>query len=110
MIKVVNLKNYKPCANELLIKVDRTTPVGNPFVMHKECERDKVCEQYEEYFKSKMLNSKDKQDEFVNYMRKVYLAAKKAQRNNFTVCLGCWCYPKRCHATTIKEYLEQFLK
>ena len=45
-----NLKNYKLNENEVLIKVDRTTTVGNPFIMHNESERDEVCDKYDEYF------------------------------------------------------------
>ncbi len=100
MIRIVNLRNYKLHENEVLIKVDRTSPVGNPFIMHNESERDKVCDKYEEYFQ----NSKER-DRFMNYLRIIYTKAKTQD-----VALGCWCYPKRCHAETIKNFIEENLK
>lgn len=44
MIRVVNLKNYVERNGEILFKIDRTSPVGNPFYMKIEKERDEVCE------------------------------------------------------------------
>lgn len=42
-IRIVNLKNYSLNTGEVLIKVDRSSPVGNPFYMHDKSERDEVC-------------------------------------------------------------------
>ena len=25
------------------------------------------------------------------------------------ICLACWCAPKRCHAETIKKFIEKYL-
>ena len=50
MIRVVNIRDYKPKAGETLIRIDRKTPLGNPFVMHNKSERDEVCEKYADYF------------------------------------------------------------
>lgn len=100
-IRIVNLKNYKLNENEVLIKVDRTSPVGNIFIMHNESERDEVCDKYDEYFnKARHIANTD----FLDYLRRIYVTAKKQD-----VALGCWCYPKRCHAETIKNFIEEAL-
>lgn len=107
MIRIINLRNYQLKENELLIKVDRSSVLGNPFPMHNktEEERNRVCNQYEIYF-NKIINNKDleQNQKFMNELRRIYILAKKQD-----IALGCWCYPKRCHSETIKAFLEQFL-
>ena len=95
-IRIVNLHTYFPVEGELLIKVDRTTPIGNPFRMHDETERDQVCDLYEEYFERAMKNDllfKHHIDYIVNAI------------STKNIALGCWCAPKRCHAETIVKYV-----
>lgn len=103
MIRIVNLRNVQLHAGEKLIKVDRSTPVGNPFPMHNqsEAERNRVCDEYAVYFKQKVTEKTDTQ--FMEYLRDIYRAAKKQD-----IALGCWCAPKRCHAETIKAFLDSF--
>lgn len=104
-IRIINLKNYKLNENEVLIKVDRTSPVGNVFFMHNESERDEVCDKYDEYFNNIVIKDIRKDTKFMDYLRYIYKIAKKQD-----VALGCWCYPKRCHAETIKSFIEEALK
>jgi len=96
-IRIVNLRNYVPKENEVLIRVDRTTVLGNPFYMRNETERDAVCDKYEVYFNTKLGTDK----KFVTALRDIYYSAKTQN-----VALGCWCFPKRCHAETIKRFIE----
>lgn len=120
MIRIVNLKDYVPREGELLIKVDRSTCMGNPFIMSNKSssQRDYVCDMYQyEYFNK--ITDKNMSDEdvdnylgkhinrnaFMNYLRIIYTKAKTQD-----VALGCWCYPKRCHAETIKNFIEEHLK
>lgn len=100
MIRIVNLHNYHPKENEVLIKVDRTTVVGNMFHMRDKSqkERDRVCDLYENYFEYKYSKNK----EFHDYIENIYLVSL-----NCNVALGCWCYPKRCHAETILKFIEK---
>lgn len=100
MVRVVNLKNYKLKESEVLIKVDRSTPVGNPFHMYDEGMRDEVCNEYEIYFYKKVKQA----GAFRAYVAYIY---RTALRND--VALGCWCAPKRCHAETIASFINQFL-
>lgn len=56
MIEICNLRYSKPHKPyEFLI--GRPSPVGNPFVMKNESERDRVCEIYDEYFQKKLETS-----------------------------------------------------
>ena len=99
MIRIVNLRNYKPLPDEILIKVDRSSPVGNPFVMQFEQQRNMVCDRYDENFN--MLMQKKLFAEYINYII--------TELKSHNVALGCWCFPKRCHAETIKKYIEGVL-
>ena len=102
MIRIVNLRNYKLNEGEILIKVDRSNKVlGNRFVMHSESERDKVCDEYEAWFNAQVNN---KNQVVLNELRKIYRLAKK-----YDIALGCWCYPKRCHSETIKNFIDSYL-
>jgi hypothetical protein len=97
-IRIVNLRTYTHIEGEILIKVDRSTVVGNPFYMRTQTksERDIVCDKYDVYFKEKMRNDPLFMA-FVNHI--VELGRTK------DIALGCWCFPKRCHAETILEYI-----
>ena len=98
MIRIVNLRTYRAVEGEVLIKVDRSSVLGNPFFMHNESERDLVCDQYEEYFYKQV----PKNAAFTNALRNIYRVMQTQD-----VALGCWCYPKRCHAETIMRFLNK---
>ena len=100
MIRIVNIRNYKAVAGERLIKVDRTSALGNPFFMKDESHRDEVCEQYKDYFYRQLVKSPD------TFQQILDIATISLEED---VALACWCYPKRCHAETIKEYIEEVL-
>jgi hypothetical protein len=92
-IYILNLKKERP-RYPFDFKVDRTTPLGNPFFMKSEKERDLVCDEYEKYFSAFIQKQEVKEyfDEIV-----------KSYKQNGRVRLFCWCVPKRCHAFTIKQ-------
>ncbi len=48
-IKIYNMRFTKP-THEWDFRVDRQSPVGNPFYMNDENQRDIVCDKYESYF------------------------------------------------------------
>lgn len=100
MVRVVNLMQYKLKDGEVLIKVDRSTPVGNVFYMRNEGMRDEVCDKYEAYFYKKVKEA----GAFRDYIAHIYRTALKHD-----VALGCWCAPKRCHADTIAAFINKFL-
>ena len=102
-IIVVNLRNYEFMKGDILVKVDRTSVVGNPYHMHAERDRDMVCDKYADYFIDKIVKEVD--TEFIMYVKWIASLTQKYKR----VCLGCWCTPLRCHAETIKEYVDTCL-
>jgi len=103
MLRVVNVKKDKLIENEILVMVDRNSPLGNPFKMnnYSNTERNRVCEMYKTYFDVKV---KEKGD-FRNEVVLIYSLAKKG----YNVALGCHCAPLRCHAEYIKQFVEQHL-
>lgn len=102
MIRVVNLRNYIPNQNEILIKVDRSNKIlGNSFKMATEKERNLVCDNYEKWFENQI---EGKNEIVLRELRRIYKIALTQD-----IALGCWCYPKRCHALTIKKFLDSYL-
>lgn len=94
MIEICNLRNEKP-KYSYDIKVDRSSVLGNPFVMKTEADRDRVCDEYEEYFYKRLKDC--------TTMQRIIDFYKEYGK----LRLFCWCYPKRCHAETIKRYIEK---
>jgi len=98
-IRIINLHNYKLNPGEVLYKVDRSNKVlGNPFFMDREEDRNIVCDKYHMWFHAMLTNPDHKIHEEI---RKII-----AQCVKHDVALGCWCYPKRCHAETIQQFIN----
>ena len=85
------------------VRIDRATPLGNPFVMKEEASRDKVIEDYREYFRHQVEELKN--PAMLEQLREIWKVAKR----DGEVILGCWCAPKRCHGEVIKEFIEKHL-
>lgn len=99
MIEIINLR-YNKTENPYDIRVDRESVLGNPFYMKTELDRDKVCNMYHNYF-AHMLSQNDKP--FVNELQRLKEIHEEYNKLN----LFCWCAPIRCHAETIKNWLEK---
>ena len=97
MIEICNLRKEKP-SQIYDVKVDRTSVLGNPFFMKDESQRSKVCWQYEFYFRDKIEDKDPKFMTELSNLLKIYEEYGKLR-------LFCWCYPKKCHAETIRGYL-----
>lgn len=102
---IVNMRNFQQTAKKsILVKVDRTSPLGNPFHMSTEQDRKVVCAKYTDYFIQRVIYHKDpKMCEYLN-MILMYLKIYDV------VYLGCWCIPLQCHAETIVAYLEGLIE
>lgn len=98
-IKIVNLKRIKSGLG--FVKCDRSSPLGNPFVMRSEVDRNEVCNKYDEWFNEK-ISSKD--EKVLVELRRIW----KIGRELGIVQLACWCSPSRCHCETIKKFLNQY--
>lgn len=99
MIKIGNIRTFKPDGS-IVIKVDRTSILGNPFFMKNEEQRDTVCDQYDKYFNKKLFS--------IHFSDEIDRITELAKTNDIT--LLCWCYPKRCHAETIKKHIDKILE
>jgi hypothetical protein len=84
------------------IKVDRSSILGNPYVMNGEADRDFVCNQYEIHFKKAVASVGSP---FHKEMIRLYNLAKSGKHLN----LMCHCAPKRCHGNTIRDFLRGHL-
>ena len=71
------------------IRVDRSSDWGNPFVMHRESERTKVCDLFAAYAKWRLTVD----PQWLKPLRGKDLA--------------CWCAPKRCHADTLLKLANE---
>ena len=80
-MKIVNLKNEK-CD----VRIDRSSILGNPFVINKDGNREEVIKKYREYL--------------WNCICVVDELNKLSEMSDDTV-LGCWCKPKKCHGDVI---------
>lgn len=99
MIVVKNLRDRLVLGDGWkVVRCDRQTPIGNPFYMRSESERDDVCEKFETALYEGTLS-----DEAYTYLHEIIVKAKKGN-----VCLTCWCAPKRCHCDSIKKYVEEW--
>jgi len=83
------------------IDCGRPTPLGNPFVMRSEQDRDLVCDQYEEWFNNKI---EQKDQAVLNQLRGLFVLGK--QRGHLKI--GCYCAPKRCHLDTVARFLRNY--
>lgn len=100
MVIIKNLRKERP-VYVWQVKVDRSSVLGNPFYMPTENQRDEVCDKYEVYFKQKVENDVSFKEE----LRRLY----KIHQQYGKLELFCWCAPKRCHAETIKRFLEKYI-
>lgn len=88
----------KPMSGEY---VGRPSPLGNPFYMANESMRDEVCDKYQEWFDRKV---EQEDPAVIDELRRIYALHKKGP-----VRLICYCAPKRCHADTIAQFLNQHI-
>lgn len=113
-ILINNLRKNSP-QEAWQVRVDRSSVLGNPFLMHDEHERNSVCEEYYRYFQGIVTNnwailreydvSSSEREEFMQELRRLYKLAKQYGKLE----LFCWCAPKRCHAETIACFLMKHL-
>ena len=97
MIEIMNLRYDKP-SQPWDVKVDRSSVLGNPFPMKGEAQRNAVCEKYAQHLGKEIISDGPIRKEMI----RLYYIYKQYKR----LRLFCWCAPKRCHAETIKAWIE----
>lgn len=73
---------------EDVIRIDRGTKWGNPFVIGKDGNRDEVCDKHFAYLKEQIKTGKVTLKELASLYNKD---------------LACWCSPNRCHGDTLEK-------
>lgn len=100
-----NLHNGSPKVgqNECCFRVDRKTPLGNPFEMKNKSneERNRVCDEYEKWF-AERLKGID-----TPFIRCLNSLAQLIVGGYTRIYLLCWCAPQRCHSETIRAFIER---
>jgi hypothetical protein len=81
------------------VYVGRPSPLGNPFAMDSEADRDSVCEQYEAWLRRAYREQPGVRAELLRLLRLLRLAQAGPLE------LVCWCAPLRCHADFIRTAL-----
>lgn len=82
------------------VYVGRGSPLGNPFRMRGEGDRELVCQQYLEWIISKSQERGSPQRKEIKRLRRI-------SRRGFRIRLECFCHPRQCHADTIKMLIEK---
>ena len=83
--------------------VGRPSPLGNPFKLERESNRDAVIGQYEVWLRERITARDQRVCEELN---RLYVIARDAG----LLELVCWCAPKRCHAEVIRKVLPEVLE
>lgn len=82
--------------------IGRPSPLGNPFKMRAEQDRDRVCDEYEVWFRER-VEARD--PEVIEELRRLYRIAKSQGH----LVLGCYCAPRRCHGDVVAAFLRSQL-
>jgi len=81
------------------VYVGRPTPLGNPFRLLREEDRDEVVARYATWLKEQIRRGNPA---VTQALEELYRTLKR--RGNIT--LVCFCAPRRCHAEVIAEKLK----
>ena len=94
MIRIVNKKNFKGEG----VYIGRPSPLGNPFVLGRDGNRDEVIRKYSDYITREIENN----DKVRKELNRILELSRKGDVN-----LICWCAPKKCHGDVIKFIIEE---
>lgn len=88
--------------NRINIRIDRSSPLGNPFYMADESMRDEVCDKYEAYLQREIRKKGSPVHVYLTHLYRLVRSGK-------AINLQCWCAPKRCHGDSIRKLLLKYL-
>ena len=90
-MEVGHTKKLNPDQRRREVYCGRPSPLGNPFKLEREEDREKLLDQYRKYLSEQIEIGNEK-----------IINAIKALKNDSV--LTCWCHPKRCHCEVIIEF------
>ncbi len=82
------------------VYVGRPTPLGNPFRLESEEQREEVLTRYATWLEGELRQGNR---EVTRTLEELY----RRLRHRGTLTLLCFCAPKRCHAEVIAEHLKR---
>lgn len=88
-------------AGYTLIVADRSTLLGNPFVMRTERQRDAVCDKYDRHLKGVMTTTGPRHAKLRNLV--IQLGERVVAGEH--LALACWCAPRRCHLESVRRWV-----
>ena len=101
MISIVNRRTAGEVRNGTVrIYVGRPSPLGNPFVIGRDGDRDGVIKKYRDWMIGELRRE---EPSVIDELLRIEALGKKG-----TVELECWCAPLRCHAEVIKEVIQNW--
>jgi hypothetical protein len=74
------------------------SPLGNPFVIGRDADREQVIRKYREFLKTSIQNGAKIKTEFER--------VEELNKKGDVVVIFCWCAPSKCHCDIIKELIE----
>lgn len=93
-IKVKNKKTYKGEGEY----IGRPSPLGNPFKINSEEDREESLSKYRVWLDEKLKDRDSKQSKELLRLLNILQTTGK-------LVLICWCKPKPCHGDILKEKL-----
>lgn len=81
--------------------IGRGSPLGNPFLIGFDGNRDEVCKRYEQWFADRVAAG---DLAVLAELRRLYRLANAEE-----LVLGCYCAPSRCYGETVKRFLDGHL-
>lgn len=97
IIEILNLDHSEP-TEPYDFYCDKRSPVGNPYPMYTEANRNTVCYMYKGHFERMMKNGPSLFTDRIDLMISRFKEHRKLR-------LFCHCAPLRCHCETIREYI-----
>lgn len=99
-VRVININNVKHLESVVnggyqVINVCRPTPLGNPYPVTKEAEREEAIKLYEKW----LWKAIQKESPQLAELKRII----KAWRESGRVALGCHCAPRACHAEVVAK-------
>jgi hypothetical protein len=82
------------------VYVGRPTPLGNPFRLEKEDQREEVVARYATWLEEELHRGNR---EVARALEELYRRLKRQG----TLTLLCFCAPRRCHGEVIAEHLKR---
>lgn len=86
------------------IRIDRATPLGNPYIMYRSEQRDEVCDGYEKFLAHELEQQEN--EPLLTAFEDIFNAVADGQIVN----LQCHCSPERCHGESIRDQLIKYLE